>query len=114
MADPQAQGCAAERLSAYGKVTVEAGRPRFAGPVRLAGLACGKDLALKDAALALDLTGDKDFAGAAIKGRMESSGFNTTGASAQKLALGGELALKAGALRGHVLGRCRRLCARRG
>ncbi|MFM9934619.1 MAG: YdbH domain-containing protein [Novosphingobium sp.] len=101
---PQAAGCAAEKLSAFGKVSVEAGRPRFAGPVRLANLACGKDMALHDAALALDLTGDKDLAGAVIKGRMASSLLTAPGVSAQTLALGGELALKAGALRGHVLG----------
>ncbi len=104
VADPRAGGCTAERLSAYGKVTVAAGKPRFAGPMRLAGLACGKDLALKEAALALDLIGDKDLTGAEIKGRMESSLLSAPGVSAQMLALGGELALKAGALRGHVLG----------
>ncbi len=104
VADPRARGCTAERLSAYGKVTVAAGKPRFAGPMRLAGLACGKDLALKEAALALDLIGDKDLTGAEIKGRMESSLLSAPGVSAQMLALGGELALKAGALRGHVLG----------
>jgi len=63
--------------------------------MRLAGLACGKDLALKEAALALDLIGDKDRAGA-VEGPMESSLLSAPGVSAQMLALGGELALEAG------------------
>jgi len=101
---PQAGGCAADTLTAYGKVSVEAGRPRFAGPVRLASLSCGKALALKDAALALDLTGDKDLNGAAIKGRMETGLLSAPGVGAQSLALGGELVLKHGALHGHIKG----------
>lgn len=101
---PKAAGCAAERLSAFGKVTVEAGRPRFIGPLRLGGLDCGKDLALGQAALALDLLADKDMAGAKIKGRMEGNALTAPGLAARKLALGGELAFKQGALTGHVLG----------
>jgi len=101
---PQAGDCAAEKVTAYGKVSISAGRPRFAGPVRLANLACGKDLALKDAALALDLTMDKALAGAAIKGRMASNLLTAPGFTSQKLALGGELLLTAGALHGHAIG----------
>ncbi len=101
---PKAAGCAAQRVSAYGAVSVVAGRPRFVGPVRLDALQCGTDLALGGAALALDLIGDKDLAGAAIKGRMASTRLAARGASAQTLAGGGELVLKAGRVRGHIAG----------
>lgn len=98
-----AGGCSGERLSAYGTVSVSAGRPRFAGPVRLAGLACGKDLKVGPAALALDITGDKDLGGAAIKGKLEAGTLAAPGMAAARLTLGGELAFKLGELRGHVL-----------
>ena len=103
-----AGGCAAERLTAYGKVSVSGGKPRFAGPVRLAGLSCGKDFSAGPAALALELTGDKDLGGAAVKGRLEAGGLAApglaAGIAAGRLTLGGELALKGGAVRGHVTG----------
>ncbi|MEI6641253.1 MAG: YdbH domain-containing protein [Novosphingobium sp.] len=99
-----AGGCTAERASAYGKVSVSDGRPRFEGPLRLAGLACGKDIRLGPAALALDLTGDKDFGGAAIKGKLEGGALAAPGLAAQRLALEGTLSLKGAALRGHVSG----------
>ncbi|MBX9885194.1 MAG: hypothetical protein K2X68_09495, partial [Novosphingobium sp.] len=96
-------GCSGERLSAYGTVAVSSGRPRFAGPVRLAGLACGKALTAGPAALALDVTGDKDFGGAAIKGKLDAGAIAAPGLAAAHLTLGGELALTQGELRGHVL-----------
>lgn len=98
-----AGGCSGERLTAYGTVSVADGRPRFAGPVRLAGFACGKDLAAGPSALALDVTGDKDLGGAAIKGKLETGALAVPGMAATRLTLGGELALKLGELRGHVL-----------
>ena len=65
-----AGGCSGARLTAYGAISVADGRPRFAGPVRLNGLTCGKDLSTGPAALALDVTGDKDLGGAAIRGKL--------------------------------------------
>ncbi|WP_292930038.1 YdbH domain-containing protein [Novosphingobium sp. PASSN1] len=99
-----AGGCAGEGLSAYGKVSVSSGKPRFAGPVRLAGLVCGKTVAAGPAALALDVTGDKDFGGAAAKAKLEAGKLAVPGLAAARLGLGGELALKAGGLRGHLTG----------
>ncbi len=103
-----AGGCAADRLTAYGKVSVSSGKPRFAGPVRLAGLTCGKDFSAGPAALALELTGDKNLGGAAVKGKLEAGRLAAPGLAgglaAGRLTLGGELALKGGAVRGHVTG----------
>ncbi len=98
-----AAGCSSERLSAYGDVSVSAGKPRFAGPVRLAGLACGKNLAAGPSTLMLDVTGDKDLGGATIKGKLDAGALTAPGMAASHLMLGGELAFKQGALRGHVL-----------
>lgn len=98
------QGCAGEGLTAFGKVSVADGKPRFAGPVRLAGLACGKDLSAGAAALALDVTGQRDFGGADVKAKLEASKLAMPGLAAARLGLGAQLALKAGGLRGHVTG----------
>lgn len=98
-----AGGCSGERLTAYGRISVADGRPRFAGPVRLKGLVCGTDLTAGPSALALDVTGDKDLGGATIKGKLEAGALAASGMAAARLALGGELAFKLGELRGHVL-----------
>lgn len=98
-----AAGCSGDRLSAYGTVSVTEGRPRFAGPLRLAGLACGKAVTAGPSALALDVTGDKDLGGAAIKGKLETGALTAPGVAASRFMLGGELAFKLGELRGHVL-----------
>ena len=58
------EACAAGGTSFYGRVNVADGRPRFAGPLRLARLACAKHgLTLNDAAVRLDAVLDKDAAG---------------------------------------------------
>ena len=47
--------CRAQQVSAYGKVTVTAAEPRFAGPLRLHSLDCPKrQLALRNATVVLD------------------------------------------------------------
>lgn len=107
MAEVSAGGCSGERLTAYGDVSVREGRPRFAGPVRLAGLACGKSLTAGPAALALDVTGDKDLGGAAITGKLDAGMLTAPGIAASRLTLGGELAFKLGELRGHLLSEAR-------
>lgn len=98
-----ANGCDGDRLTAYGEVSVGDGRPRFAGPVRLARLACGKTLTAGPAAMALDVTGDKDLGGVAIKGKLEAGEVAGPSMAAARLMLGGALAFKQGDLRGHVL-----------
>jgi len=98
-----AAGCSGEKLSAFGQVSVSDGKPRFAGPLRLAGLACGKSLSTGPSILALDITGDKDLGGAAIKGKLNTGTLTAPGVAAAHLMLGGELAFKLGMLRGHLL-----------
>jgi len=54
-----AAGCTAQRASVYGKLTVTAEKPRFVGPVRLAGLDCpAQALRLASAGLQSDVTFD--------------------------------------------------------
>lgn len=54
-------GCAAQRLTAYGDLSIKSGVPRFEGPVRLRNLACeGIELVSADIGTALSTT--KDFA----------------------------------------------------
>ena len=66
-------GCAAEGASFYGSINVADGRPRFAGPLRLARLACAEQgLALNDAAVRLDAVLDKDAAGVDGSARLVS------------------------------------------
>lgn len=98
------QDCAGEGLTAFGKVSVADGKPRFAGPVRLAGLVCGKAVSAGPAALALDVTGDKDFGGAAVNAKLEAGKLAVPGLAAARLGLGAQLALKADGVRGHVMG----------
>jgi phosphopantetheine adenylyltransferase len=104
-----APGCTGERLTAYGAVTVADGKPRFAGPVRLAGLACGKDMSAGPATLALEVIGDKNLGGAAIRGKLEAGTLAAPGLAAARLTLGGELAFKPAGLRGHVVSEMRGL-----
>lgn len=48
-------GCAGDRATLYGKITITAEQPRFAGPLRLNSLTCqGQGLALRNAAISLD------------------------------------------------------------
>ena len=57
-------GCAARDTTLYGRITTSAGKPRFAGPVRLGALACPETgLRLANAWLELDATADADLAG---------------------------------------------------
>ncbi len=63
---PQAakDGCAAQGASLYGKLTVSAEKPRFAGPLRLGSLACEpQGLRLANAAMGLDVTFDPHLDG---------------------------------------------------
>ncbi|MCT2400629.1 YdbH domain-containing protein [Novosphingobium mangrovi (ex Huang et al. 2023)] len=57
-------GCKAGRTSIYGKVTTASEKPRFEGPVRMAGLGCpDREVAVAQAGLTLDVTLDKALDG---------------------------------------------------
>ena len=61
-------GCRAVGTSLYGKITTSAGKPAFAGPMRLASLACtGQAIALSRTDADLDVSSDETFA--AFQGR---------------------------------------------
>lgn len=56
-------GCTILRGSLYGKVTVDAGRPSFSGPLRLGDLSCpASELSVRNVAIQLDGGSDKTFA----------------------------------------------------
>ena len=57
-------GCKTGKASLYGKISIASERPRFAGPLRFARLACAEqDLALANAAAKIDFTFDKALDG---------------------------------------------------
>ena len=61
-------GCSAKRATLYGKMTIDAERPGFSGPLRLASLDCpGSDFTLRDAGLSLEAVVDRNFKG--VEGR---------------------------------------------
>ena len=54
--------CGVDRLTAYGRLSVSSERPRFDGPVRLAGLGCTKiGLKLADASIVAELTANSEM-----------------------------------------------------
>ncbi|MDF8333429.1 YdbH domain-containing protein [Novosphingobium cyanobacteriorum] len=94
--------CRTGRATLFGKVSIAKERPRLTGPMRLDRLACGSSVALQDATLDLDLTGDKDLKGAIARGKLRSGAFVAGSAGAESLALDTALALRDGALSGRV------------
>lgn len=63
-----ARGCRAQGGSLYGRITTEAGKPRFAGPVRLAALSCPDHrLSLSRASADIDASADARLS--ALEGR---------------------------------------------
>lgn len=102
-----ASGCTTGQATAFGRITVDEGKPRFAGPVRMARLACSGESALGSLRLAgadmtLDVVADKDFGGASGKGRLRSVALATDALTAQQLGLDSALAWRGGVLSGRV------------
>ncbi|MCB2066862.1 MAG: YdbH domain-containing protein, partial [Erythrobacter sp.] len=54
-------GCQGQEATLYGTVSIDAERPRFQGPLRLADLACDNGLAVQQAGVALDLRIERSF-----------------------------------------------------
>ncbi len=75
--------CSAERLTAYGRVELEAGAPRFSGPLRVRGVNCGAEAAVSSADVQLDLRAGADLAAPRFTARVASGaaryGANTVG-----------------------------------
>lgn len=85
-----AEDCSAQRLTAYGTLAIEAGAPRFEGPVRVRGLDCaGLRLAAGDLGAALRL--DEEFS--ALEGQFEVEGAGLAAGGAQARRLSGEMRL---------------------
>ena len=65
-------GCRAGGTTLYGKITTSAGKPRFAGPLRLTTLACpSRQIVLSRTAVDFDVTSNQTFA--ALQGRASIS-----------------------------------------
>lgn len=81
MPKAQGSGCRAERVSLYGLLSVSGEKPRFEGPMRLAGLDCGANgLSLGRTSLQVDATVDPHLDGgdlrAGLKGGRAAFGSN--------------------------------------
>jgi len=95
--------CRAGRTTAFGALTVTGEKPRFVGPLRLAGLTCaGSAVAVADAELQLDAQADSDFKGATAKGHLRSGPITTPSVKAGSLALDTAFSWRGGALNGRI------------
>lgn len=92
--DLQVSGCRLTAVSAFGKVTSDAGAPQFSGPLRLGAARCS-DLQLGRMAMQAELRGATDFSSVTAKGKLTGAGLRWAGQRAERL--GGDLALSAGA-----------------
>ena len=76
-------GCTAQSASYYGTVKIAAAKPRLVGPLRAGAVTCpGRAASLEHAAMQLDATLDKDFAGTdghakLVVGRLALAGYRT-------------------------------------
>ena len=95
-------GCTAQRASYYGTVKIAAGKPRLIGPLRSGAVACtAQAVSLSNAAMQIDATLDKDFAGTdgrakLIAGRLAYAGYRAaaTDTDARFTFRGGDATLK--------------------
>lgn len=95
--------CTTGRATAFGQIGVQGEQPRFAGPVRVANLACpANNLAVGGADMTLDAQLDRDLAGVSVKGRLRSGAFRAATVSGQSLGLDTALAWRDGAMNGRV------------
>ena len=67
----------------YGTIRTSAGKPTIAGPLRTNSLDCpARGMAVRDAAITLNATADKDFAGVEGRGRLATGSLSAAGARA--------------------------------
>ena len=103
---PQARtagGCELARTTLYGTVSTRAGRPQFAGPLRISGARCG-DTRLASGQFDLALGGDAALADWTLDGRL-ALGRIVSGATATAAGIGGEAGLHWRAGQGDLAGR---------
>lgn len=85
---PKIEGgqCEGQGASLYGALTVEGGKPHFAGPVRIAAFSCpSQHIALTNVALLTDATADSDFSGFDGKAKLETGALNAVNTQAKGL-----------------------------
>lgn len=91
----QAGGCAAREATLYGNLSVDAGKPHFAGPVRLARLRCAEaGVSLARSAAEIDLTLDESFDGGTLTlaGNLREPGFS--GSQVRSAELSGDISYR--------------------
>jgi hypothetical protein len=94
-------GCALGRASLYGRVVIEGERPRFSGPLRLAGAQCVEQgAALGAATVQVDARADRDFAGATVQAKLRSGALALPSAQADALTFDAAMAYRNGMLSG--------------
>lgn len=92
-------GCTAQKASIYGKIAVDDERPRFAGPLRLLGLACPvQDLRLAQASLTAQGTLDRKLDGGEGKISFATGAAATAQARATRVKGTAQVSYRAGAL----------------
>ncbi|RPF70624.1 intermembrane phospholipid transport protein YdbH family protein [Aurantiacibacter spongiae] len=91
--------CAAERTTLYGTVSVDSERPHFTGPLRFDRFACpDSQIAMRDAAVQLDLTADARLTHVAADFAARTGGVELASARANGLTGGGEASWRDGVL----------------
>jgi hypothetical protein len=81
-----AAGCKANGASLYGKLTTASGKPRIAGPLRLAALDCPRQrMTLRNAAIAVDASADANLKGFEGTGKLAAGALGYGGVGANGL-----------------------------
>ncbi len=66
------EGCAADSMTAYGRIATQGGVPRFTGPIRARNIACAGGMTLAALDADADLTTDEQFSGLKLTARIET------------------------------------------
>ncbi len=95
-------GCLGEGASLFGKLSIRKERPAFAGPLRLASLACDGGARAGAAMVDLNLRADKGLTGVAASAMLRGKALAMPGFAAESLALDTQLGWRDHALTGRV------------
>ena len=91
-------GCRLRRATVYGAVAIAAEKPRFTGPLRVAGAACPGGAMIEQAGLQVDATFDKALDGGEATLRLETGAVAAGGVAANRLKGTGRLTYRKQAL----------------
>ncbi len=95
-------GCVGEGATLVGKIAIRDERPSFAGPLRLAGLACESGVRSGAVAVRIDGQADKGLAGFAGDAKLRSAALIAPGVAAASLDLDTRLGWREGVLTGRI------------